>query len=126
MKHTKIWHFLMYFNYFMLCQAYEVAWDFVIAPEQQWQWQQPHQNHAASHIGEDPSCIKLKLLFGSYIAADRNILTVSSFLANDLVPRIWNFHLEDDLSCKGLYLIKYIQQYLNKQKIESVGVVWLS
>ena len=36
-------------------EAYEVGWDFVIAPEQQ-QWQ-PHQNHAASHTGEGPSFI---------------------------------------------------------------------
>ena len=43
----------------LLCEAYEVGWDFVIAPEQQWQQQQsqPHQNHAASHTGEGPSCI---------------------------------------------------------------------
>ena len=38
-----------------LCEAYEVGWDFVIAPEQQ-QWQ-PHQNLAASHTGEGPSCL---------------------------------------------------------------------
>ena len=42
----------------LLCEAYEVGWDFVIAPEQQQQWQQqPHQNLAASHTGEDPSCV---------------------------------------------------------------------
>ena len=43
-----------------LCEAYEVGWDFVIAPEQQQQQgsqgSQPHQNHAASHTGEGPSC----------------------------------------------------------------------
>ena len=42
-----------------MCEAYEVGWDFVIAPEQQ-QWQQqqsqPHQNITASHTGEGPSC----------------------------------------------------------------------
>ena len=37
-----------------LCEAYKVGWDFVIAPKQQ--QSQPHQNHAASHTGEDPSC----------------------------------------------------------------------
>ena len=46
-----------------LCEAYEVGWDFVIAPEQQQQSQQsqsqPHQNLAASHTGEDPSCFIL-------------------------------------------------------------------
>ena len=42
---------------FMLSEAYEVGWDFVIAPEQQRsQRSQPHQNVAASHTGEDPSC----------------------------------------------------------------------
>ena len=39
----------------ILCEAYEVGWDFVIALEQKQQWQ-PHQNHAASHTGEGPSC----------------------------------------------------------------------
>ena len=38
-----------------MCEGYKVGWDFVIAPEQQQQWQ-PHQNHAASHTGEGPSC----------------------------------------------------------------------
>ena len=43
--------------YKVLCEAYKVGWDFVIAPEQQWQQQwQPHKNHAASHTGKDPSC----------------------------------------------------------------------
>ena len=28
----------------LLCEAYEVGWDFVIALEQQWQWKQPHKN----------------------------------------------------------------------------------
>ena len=36
----------------LLCEAYEVGWDFVIAPEQK--WQQPHQNLLASHTGEGP------------------------------------------------------------------------
>ena len=36
-----------------LCEAYKVGWDFVIAPEQQWQ---PHKNHAALHTGEGPFC----------------------------------------------------------------------
>ena len=43
-------------NLALLCEAYEVGWDFVIAPEQQQQRSQPHQNHTASHTGEDPSC----------------------------------------------------------------------
>ena len=43
---------------YQLCEAYEVGWDFVIAPEQQQgsQGSQPHQNIAASHTGEGPSC----------------------------------------------------------------------
>ena len=40
----------------VLCEAYEVGWDFVIAPEQQQQSQQPHQNLTALHTGEGPSC----------------------------------------------------------------------
>ena len=47
----------------MLCEAYEVGWDFVIAPEQQQQRSQPHQNHVASHTGEDPSCSLPKNVF---------------------------------------------------------------
>ena len=39
-----------------MCEAYEIGWDFVIAQEQQQQWQQPHKNQAASHTGEGPSC----------------------------------------------------------------------
>ena len=42
-----------------MCEAYEIGWDFVIAQEQQQQWQQPHKNLAASHTGEGPSCIYL-------------------------------------------------------------------
>ena len=38
----------------MLCEAYKVGWDFVIAPEQQ--GSQPHQNYAALHTGEEASC----------------------------------------------------------------------
>ena len=42
-----------------LREAYEVGCDFAIAPEQQKQQKesQPHPNHAASHTGEDPSCL---------------------------------------------------------------------
>ena len=53
----------------MLCEAYKVGWDFVIAPEQQQQRSQrsqrsqPHQNHVASHTGEDPSCSLPKNVF---------------------------------------------------------------
>ena len=43
----------------LLCEAYEVGWDFVIAPEQQ-QGSQPHQNHAALHTGEEPYYCKVK------------------------------------------------------------------
>ena len=40
----------------MLCEAYEVGWDFVIALEQQYQQSQPHKNLAALHTGKGPSC----------------------------------------------------------------------
>ena len=36
----------------LVSKLYEVGWDFVIDPEQH----QPHQNLAASHTGEVPSC----------------------------------------------------------------------
>ena len=39
----------------MLCETYEVGWDFVISRKQQ---QQPHPNLAASHTGEDTSFLK--------------------------------------------------------------------
>ena len=45
----------------LLCEAYEVVWNFVIVPEQQ--RSQPHQNHAALHTGEDPSCFQFVSLF---------------------------------------------------------------
>ena len=54
-----------------VCEDYEVGSDFVIAPEQQ--QSQPHQNHAASHTGEDPSCYILtcfcldKFMLGVYV-----------------------------------------------------------
>ena len=46
-----------------MCEAYEVGWEFVIAPEQQQGWQQwqPVQNLAASHTREG-------LLVWEYIA----------------------------------------------------------
>ena len=49
--------------FFILCEAYEVRWDFVIAPEQQ--QSQPHKNLAASHTGEGPSFLSNKVPIGT-------------------------------------------------------------
>ena len=41
----------------ILCEAYEVGWDFVIAPEQK--QQTPSTKSAALHTGKDPSCFDI-------------------------------------------------------------------
>ena len=46
----------------MLCEAYKVGWDFVIAQQQQQKWQ-PNPNLAASHTGEDPSCMAVNIIW---------------------------------------------------------------
>ena len=50
----------------MLCKAYEVGWDFVIAPEQQQQaqWRSPPHIYAASLTDEDSSCYLYNLQLG--------------------------------------------------------------
>ena len=56
------------FSSLLLCEAYEVGWDFVIALEQT--QQQPHQNLVASHSGEGNYFMHLDILNDNLICLD--------------------------------------------------------